>query len=161
MTTDQVPEVSVREPLAALRYGLIPVHGYDIVVATVTAMLDGVHGNGARARVLQPGEPIPYGALPVLVAPSTVFGALAVERMVRAWSPGVPRPWLVLVADVPASAVPAARYRLRALSDRLAGTAHVPYLPVLRAVEAPEDALKNADVARAAAKLCRQMEGTK
>ncbi|MET9399320.1 hypothetical protein [Kitasatospora sp. NPDC002965] len=159
MTIHQVSEAPVQLSGPLLRYGLVPVHGYDIAAATVAAMLDGVHGNGQRARVLGPGEPVPYGAQPVMVAPTTVFATIAVERMLMEWPPGVPRPWLVLVADVPAPPPPAARYRTRALGARLAGIARVPYLPVLRAVESPEAALTYAEVVRAAAKLCRQMEG--
>jgi hypothetical protein len=145
MTTNQVSEVSVHTPPAVLVYGVIPVHGHDIAVATVAKMLDGVT----------------YGAQPVLVAPSTVYATAMVERMLRDWPPRMPRPWLVVVADVPAAPAPAARYRLRALTSRLAGIAHLPYLPVLRAVETPEDAIKHTEVVRAAAKLCRQMGGPK
>ncbi|MEU4038659.1 hypothetical protein [Streptomyces collinus] len=110
-----------------------------------------------RARVLGAGEYIPYGAQPVLVADTTVWAALRVEEMLRGWGP-LPKPWLVLVADAPAAPAPGARYRLRALEGRLAGTANVPYLPVLRAVEGPEEALEHKDVRAAAQALRRQME---
>ncbi|MEV6179947.1 hypothetical protein [Streptomyces sp. NPDC052015] len=141
----------------ALRFALIPVHGYGIAGATVARMLD--PQGGGQARLLHPNEAVPYGARPVLLAETTVYGATCVEHMVRNWSTSLPRPWLVLISDAPARPVPAARYRFRALSSRLAGTATVPYLPVLRTVESAEEALKDNDVKAAAEKLRRQMEG--
>ncbi|MGW3100019.1 hypothetical protein ACWDCC_42015 [Streptomyces sp. NPDC001102] len=140
-----------------LRYALIPAHGYGIAVATVARMLD-PDGVGL-ARVVQPSETIPYQAKPVLLAETTVYGAVCVENMLRQWPTGIPRPWLVLVADAPARPVAAARYRFRALGSRVLGTAHVPYLPVLRTVEGPDEALEYKDVKVAAEKLRRQMEG--
>jgi hypothetical protein len=115
-------------------------------------------GAGA-ARVLNPGEYIPYGARPVLLAETTVYGAVCVEQTVRGWTTALPRPWLVLVSDAPARPVPAARYRFRALGARLAGTASVPYLPVLRTVEDAEQAMEDKDVKAAAERLRRRMEG--
>ncbi|MFI6209165.1 hypothetical protein ACIBAI_22625 [Streptomyces sp. NPDC051041] len=115
-------------------------------------------GAGA-ARMLHPQEPIPYGALPVLLAETTVYGAVCVEHMLRSWTTALPRPWLVLVADAPVRPVPAARYRFRALQARLAGTATVPYLPVLRTVESADQALEHKDVQAAAVRLRRQMGG--
>ncbi|WP_369185366.1 hypothetical protein [Streptomyces sp. Y1] len=141
-------------------YGLMPVHGYDIAASVVLRMLDGEEGRGHRAGGLQPGEPVPVGTQPVLLTPSTAFGSVLVESIVRAWPTGsLPRPWLIVVADVPARPAPAARYRFRALGGRLAGTVHIPYLPALRAVERPEDAFTDAAVTRAAAKLRAQLEG--
>lgn len=141
-------------------YGVMPVHGYDIASAVVLRMLNGEDSRGTRACGLGPGEPVPYGVQPVLVTPSTVYGVAAVEAIVQGWPTGVvPRPWLVVVADVPARPAPAARYRLRALGGRLVGTAFLPYLPVLRSVERAEDALADAVVARAATRLRAQLEG--
>ncbi|MFJ4622555.1 hypothetical protein [Streptomyces sp. NPDC088812] len=114
---------------------------------------------GGQARLLHPGESVPYGALPVLLAETTVYGAVCVEHMVRTWSTALPRPWLVLISDAPARPVPAARYRFRALRSRLAGTATVPYLPVLRTVESADEALQDKHVQAAAERLRRQMEG--
>ncbi|MFP8886792.1 hypothetical protein [Streptomyces mangrovi] len=148
---------SAPQGAAGLRYALIPVHGYGITGATVARMLD-PEGSGT-ARLLHPGEAVPYGAWPVLLADTTVYGATCVEHMLRNWTTGLPRPWLVLVADAPARPVPAARYRIRALEGRLAGVAHVPYLPVLRTVEGADEALEHKDVKAAAEKLRRQMEG--
>ncbi|MFE7443801.1 hypothetical protein ACFU7X_25510 [Streptomyces chartreusis] len=138
-----------------LRYALIPVHGYGIAVATAARMLD-PEGRG-RARVMAVGETIPYGAQPVLVADTTVYSARGVEEMLQRWGP-LPKPWLVLVADAPAKPVAEARYLVRALEGRLAGVATLPYLPVLRAVKGPEEALEHKDVQTAAGKLRRAME---
>ncbi|MBV2155076.1 hypothetical protein [Kitasatospora sp. SUK 42] len=141
----------------------MPVHGYDIASAVVLQMLNGGDGDdrrGPRARGLGPGEPVPHGVQPVLVTPSTVYGTVQVEAIVRNWPTGtLPAPWLIVVADVPARPAVAARYRLRALGGRLAGTAYLPYLPALRSAERPEDALADAAVARAAVQLRAQLEG--
>ncbi|MFI0205922.1 MULTISPECIES: hypothetical protein [Streptomyces] len=149
-------------PTVALRYALIPVHGYGIAVATVARMLDGDgdgDGDGAQARVLAPAEPVPYGAQPVLLAESTVYGMTCVEELLQRWGP-LPKPWLVLVSDAPAPPVPDARYLLRALGGRLAGVARVPYLPALRGVRTADEALEHKDVLAAAGRLRRTMEGT-
>ncbi|MGW2181269.1 hypothetical protein ACWCXX_24850 [Streptomyces sp. NPDC001732] len=139
------------------RYALIPVQGFSIAIATVARMLDGA-GDGAHARVLAPGEHLPYGAQPVLLADTTVYGATRVEDMLQHWG-SLPRPWLVLASDAPARPAPEARYLVRALEGRLAGVARVPYLPVLRVVKGPEEALEYKDVQAAAEKLRRTMEG--
>ncbi|MFH8242634.1 hypothetical protein ACSLFT_22485 [Streptomyces sp. G6] len=141
----------------ALRYALIPVHGYGIAGAVVARMLD--PETGGAARLLHPHEQVPYGARPVLLAETTVYGASCVEHMLREWTAGLPRPWLVLISDAPARPVAAARYRIRALGGRLAGVSRVPYLPVLRTVESVDEAVEHKDVAAAAVKLRRQMEG--
>jgi hypothetical protein len=119
-----IPTPRVIAPVA-LRYALMPVDGNGIQVATVAAMLDDGAG-GARARVLPPGETLPYGVVPVLLTDTTVHGV---------------------------------RFLLRALEGRLAGVARVPYLPVLRTVKGPDEALTYRDVQRAAAKLRRTIEG--
>ncbi|MFG2884878.1 hypothetical protein ACGFYV_21750 [Streptomyces sp. NPDC048297] len=111
------------------------------------------------ARMLQPGEALPYGVKPVLLAATTVYGAVCVEHMLRSWAAGLPRPWLVLISDAPVRPVQAARYRVRALQSRLAGVSTVPYLAVLRAVEGAEQALEDKDVVAAAHRLRREMEG--
>ncbi|MGW9439583.1 hypothetical protein [Streptomyces sp. NPDC055607] len=116
--------------------------------------------SGTRARILGPGEPIPYGAQPVLLAETTVYGARQVEEVLIRWGP-LPRPWLVLMSDAPARPVPDARYLVRALEGRLAGVATVPYLPVLRAVKDPGEAMEHKSVRNAAEKLRRTMEGTR
>jgi hypothetical protein len=154
--TQSVTTTPAAGPAVGPRYVLIPATGVSVAVAAVAAMLD--PENRGRARVLGPQEYIPYGAQPVLVADTTVFGAVRVEEMLRGWGP-VPRPWLVLVADAPARPAPAARYRIRALEGRVVGVARVPYLPVLRAVEDAREALEHRAVSAAAQKLRRQMEG--
>ncbi|MFC5643084.1 hypothetical protein [Kitasatospora cinereorecta] len=135
----------------------MPVDGNGIAVATVAAMLDNDAG-GERARVLAPGEVLPYGAAPVLVTDTTLYGTSRLEATLRRWGP-LPRPWLVLVADAPARPVQDARFLVRALEGRLAGVARLPYLPVLRAVKGPDEALEYKDVQTAAEKLRRTIEG--
>ncbi|MGW0188116.1 hypothetical protein ACWDV7_20425 [Streptomyces sp. NPDC003362] len=122
-------------------------------------MLD-PEGDGAAARFLNANEPVPLGSQPVLVADTTVYGAVCVEHMLRAWHQELPRPWLVWVADVPGPPPAAARYRIKALGGRLAGVSRVPYLPSLRVMESAEEALKHKDISSAARRLRRELEGT-
>ncbi|WP_267595486.1 hypothetical protein [Carbonactinospora thermoautotrophica] len=113
-----------------------------------------------RAIELPPGRPMPArrGWAPLVVARSTAYGVSAAARVIAAWPWWqAPRPWLVLVADAPVRPPLAVRYRLRALEPRTAGTAHVPYLHHLRAVDNPVDALTVPAVARAAAALLQQL----
>ncbi|MEW2498212.1 hypothetical protein AB0942_32450 [Streptomyces nodosus] len=132
-------------------------NGFGIAVATVAAMLDDDAG-GARARVLGYGEHIPYGAAPVLIADTTLYGVNMLEQTLLRWG-SLPRPWLVWVADAPTRPVQDARFLVRALEGRLAGVARLPYLPVLRAVKGPDEALEYKDVRSAAEKLRRTIEG--
>ncbi|MEU3433098.1 hypothetical protein [Streptomyces sp. NPDC006863] len=113
--------------------------------------------NGARARVLAPGEQVPYGVAPVLVADTTLYAAKRVQELLLRWGQ-MPRPWLVLVSDAPARPVQDARFLIRGLESRLAGVARVPYLPVLRAVTDADEALEYKDVRAAAEKLRTAME---
>src|SRR5690606_18276717 len=147
----------IRTPVV-LRYALMPVDGNGIAVATVAAMLDNDAG-GATARVLAPGEVLPYGTVPVLVTDTTVYGVTRLEETLLRWGP-LPKPWLVWVADAPTRPVQDARFTIRALEGRLAGVARLPYLPVLRAVKGPDEALEYKDVQTAAARLRRPVEGT-
>ncbi|MFJ5588310.1 hypothetical protein ACIQCG_01005 [Streptomyces noursei] len=141
-----------------LRHALIPLHGYGIAAVTAALMLD-PEGVGA-ARLLAPTEPVPSGVGAVLVADTSVYSAVRAEQLLN--NPGRPlgRPWLVLIADAPVRPTPEARYRLRALGSRLAGTAVVPYLSCLRDVTGPEAAMEHKPVRAAAAALRRQIEGT-
>lgn len=141
----------------ALRYALMPVDGNSIAVATVAAMLDDDAG-GTRACVLGPGQVLPYGTVPVLVTDTTVYGVTRLQETLLRWGQ-LPRPWLVWVADAPVRPVQDARFMVRALEGRLAGVAQLPYLPVLRAVKGPEEALQYKDVQTAAARLRRTIEG--
>ncbi|MEW1926421.1 hypothetical protein [Streptomyces sp. NPDC088360] len=143
---------------SALKYGIVPVQGEGLLSATVSRMLDADDGTGRLSRSLMPGEPLPLGALAVLVADTTVYGTLRVEQLLRQWDPRVPRPWLVWVADAPARPAPAARFRIRALQARLAGVSQLPYLGVLRMVETPDEAMADKDVQSAAATLRRAIE---
>jgi len=125
-----------------------------IAEATVTrkAAVLGAHGGagartvvdllrlaGAEVGLMQEGDRLPADATPVLVARSTAAGLSAAAEMLAAWHPDVPHPWLVVVADVPAPAPPAVRYRLRALGGQVRGVATVPYLWPLRAADQVED----------------------
>ncbi|MFF5338497.1 hypothetical protein [Streptomyces sp. NPDC013181] len=157
MSAQPVTANPVNETASELRYALIPVHGTGIAVATAAWLLDDGAG-GRRARVLRAQEPLPFGAQPVLLADTTVYGLSGVEEMLRRWG-DLPRPWLVLVADAPARPAADARYLVRALGNRLAGVATMPYLPVLRAVKGPAEALEYEDVQAAGRKLRRAMEG--
>ncbi|MFD4555243.1 hypothetical protein ACFWP5_13150 [Streptomyces sp. NPDC058469] len=158
MTAQSVTSTPGAGTPVALRYALMPVdNGFGIAVVTVAKMLDNDAG-GARARILAYGEQIPYGASPVLVADTTLYSAQMVEQTLQRWG-SLPRPWLVWVADSPARPVQDARFLVRALEGRLAGVAKVPYLPVLRAVKGPDEALEYRDVRSAAEKLRRTIEG--
>ncbi|MFD7915158.1 hypothetical protein ACFV30_31295 [Streptomyces sp. NPDC059752] len=158
MITQPDTSIPATHPPVALQYALIPVHGHGIAVATVARMLDGDAADGERARVLGPADSIPYGAQPVLLADTTVYGVKRVEELLLRWG-SLPKPWLVLISDAPARPVPDARYLVRALEGRLAGVARVPYLPVFRAVEDPDEALEYKDVQAAAQGLRRKIEG--
>jgi hypothetical protein len=94
----------------------------------------------------------------VLVTDTTLYGVQRLEETLMRWGP-LPRPWLVWVADAPTRPVQDARFTVRALQGRLAGVARLPYLPVLRAVKGPEEALQYKDVQTAAARLRREIEG--
>ncbi|MGW3253503.1 hypothetical protein ACWDCX_23455 [Streptomyces fungicidicus] len=157
MTTQPVTTTPGTRTPVALRYALMPVDGNGIAVATVAAMLDDDAG-GATARVLAPGEVLPYGTVPVLVTDTTVYGATRLEETLLRWGP-LPKPWLVWVADAPTRPVQDARFTIRALEGRLAGVARLPYLPVLRAVKGPDEALEHKNVQTAAARLRRTIEG--
>ncbi|MFF3264984.1 hypothetical protein ACFYWO_38205 [Streptomyces sp. NPDC002932] len=154
MTTELSPERTA----TGLRYALVAAHGCDVAMLAVEAMLDDPDGAGA-ARFLPTGAQLPMGAQPVIVADSTVYGMVQVERLVQIWPASLPRPFLITVSDAPSGPPPAARYRIRALGARLMGAARVPYLPVLRTVECPGDAMEHQDVTTAAAKLRRRIEG--
>ncbi|MFY0515998.1 hypothetical protein ACOMD4_37280 [Streptomyces anulatus] len=156
MTTQPVTATPVNAERVVLRYALMPVDGNGIAVATVSRMLDD-GANGARARILAPGEQVPYGVAPVLVADTTLYAAKRVQETLLRWGQ-MPRPWLVLVSDAPARPVPDARFLIRGLGSRLAGVARVPYLPVLRAVTGADEALEYKDVRAAAQTLRAAME---
>lgn len=158
MTTEIVPPATYRPQEAGLRYGLMLAAGWTIGMGIVQHML--ADGDEETARFLKSGEPLPMGVAPVIVADTTVYGSVCVEHMLRTgWSVHLPRPWVVLVSDVPAPPPAAVTYRIRALGARIAGTATVPYLPVLRTVETSAEAMEHKDVLAAGRKLRRHIEG--
>lgn len=154
MTVYTAAPVSTR--VECPKYVVIPALGYGLEVPLVVRMLD--PESIGMARLLRPGEVIPYGAQPVLLCPTTAYGAVCLEHTMRSWSPHVPRPWLVLVADAPAPPAAAARYRFRALRSRLVGVTTIPYLPALRGAESAEAAMQHKDVQAAGVHLRRQIE---
>lgn len=117
---------------------------------TVAAMLQ---VSGAKVEVVPRGDAVPEAATPVLVCRSTAAGlAAAAERLVD-WPAHVPRPWLVVMADVPAPASPRVRYRVRALADQVRGMVEVPYLWPLRTANWPGDLMD----AKVVAKMSREL----
>ncbi|MFB6864263.1 hypothetical protein ACFCZQ_33250 [Streptomyces virginiae] len=157
MATDLVSPDTERPPETELRYALFGAHGCSVAMASVPYLLaDGYPG---AARFLAAGEPLPMGVQPVIVADTTVYGAVGVERLVQFWAPNLPRPWVVLTSEAPIPAPADARFRIRALGARLAGTVTLPYLPVLRTVESPAEAVEHKAVRAAAARLRRLLEG--
>ncbi|MFJ3519783.1 hypothetical protein [Streptomyces sp. NPDC090131] len=157
MATDLVNPETERPPETELRYALFGAHGCSVAMAVVPYLL--ADGDPSAARFLAAGEPLPMGVQPVIVADTTVYGAVGVERLVRFWAPNLPRPWVVLTSEAPIPSPPAARFRIRALGARLAGTVTLPYLPVLRTVENPAEAVEHKAVQAAAARLRRLLEG--
>ncbi|MFE9222359.1 hypothetical protein ACFYN3_39420 [Streptomyces lavendulae] len=155
--TDLVTPETERPQERGLRYALFGAHGCTVAMAAVPHLL--ADRDAEAARFLAAGEPLPMGVQPVVVADTTVYGAASVERLMRFWAPNLPRPWVVLTSDAPIPSPPAARFRIRALGARLAGTVTLPYLPVLRTVADPAEALDHKAVQAAAARLRRHLEG--
>jgi hypothetical protein len=118
--------------------------------STVTDLL---RGQGATVSELVAGQRLPAAAVPVLVARSTARGLAAAADALASWHPGVPRPWLVVVADVPASPPPPVRYRIQALGAQARGSIEVPYLWPLRAADTTAEVAANRSVSRAAVRL--------
>ncbi|GGQ17895.1 MULTISPECIES: hypothetical protein [Streptomyces] len=90
MATDLVSPDTERPPETELRYALFGAHGCSVAMAAVPYLL--ADGDPGAARFLAAGEPLPMGVQPVIVADTTVYGAVGVERLVRFWSPSLPRP---------------------------------------------------------------------
>lgn len=123
--------------------------------STVTELL---RAQGAQVAELTPGQRLPSAAVPVLVARSTARGLAAGASALAHWHPGVPRPWLVVVADVPASPPFPVRYRIRALGEQARGAVCLPYLWPLRAADTAAEVAGNRSVSRAAARLREALE---
>jgi len=96
---------------------------------------------------------LPEGAVPALVVRSTAAGVAAAAVALGDWPVHMARPFLVVVADVPAPPPPAVRYRLRELSDHVRGQVTVPFLWPLRAATEATDAADVRVVQKAAARL--------
>ena len=130
-------------------FAILGAHG-GAGASTITELL---RAQGADANELTAGQRLPSAAVPVLVARSTAKGLAAAAHALASWHPGVPRPWLVVVADVPATPPPPVRYRLQALGAQTRGSVVVPYLWPLRAADTAADVAENKTVSRAAARL--------
>ena len=107
---------------------------------------------------LHPGEALPGGACPVLVARSSARGLAAAAEVLTGWHPAVARPWLVLVADAPAPPPPVARYRASALVGQVRGVVAVRWLWPLRGADHPDEVAGVRVVARAAVRLRRHLD---
>lgn len=118
--------------------------------STVTGLL---RAGGAQVTELLAGERLPAEAVPVLVARSTAHGLAAAALALANWHPGVPQPWLVVVADVPAPTPRPVRYRVRALSGLARGSVMVPYLWALRSADETCEVAGIRSVSRAAERL--------
>lgn len=118
-----------------------------------TTVADLLRVGGAEVEELVAGQRLPAAAVPVLVARSTARGLAAAARALSTWHPGVPQPWLVIVADAPAPAPLPVRYRVRALGGQARGSVNVPYLWALRAADETSDVTTFRSVTRAAGRL--------
>lgn len=127
-------------------------HGIRGVTVTSCLAVLGAHGGagartvadllryaGAEVELMRMGERLPADAVPVLVARSTGSGLNAAAQLLAAWHPAVPRPWLVVVADVPAPPPLPVRYRMRALGGLVRGEVTVPYLWPLRGADSVDE----------------------
>ncbi|MFP8906169.1 hypothetical protein [Streptomyces atacamensis] len=120
-------------------------------MSTVVRLLD--PERTGNVMELPYGQHLPHQYIPVVVTRSTAYGLHRTKELLTAWHPGVPRPWLVVVRDAPLPTPGPARYRLRALSGRTLGVAHVPYLHRLRLVDDAAEALTDRAVSRASRAL--------
>ncbi|MBO2464936.1 hypothetical protein [Actinomadura violacea] len=132
----------------------------------------GTHGGAGVSTLVRLLDPSRSGAVvewqtgmaagadrvPLLVARSTAAGTMAAAGWITQWRPDLPRPVLVLVADVPFRAPPVVRYRVRALSSQVVGVVEVPYMFLLRHFDDPADALTNRKIIRAVKSVHRQLD---
>ena len=143
--------LGVRSEYDGAAFALLGAHG-GAGVSTVAAFLDPSRSSGTVLE-LRHGEQLPHHYRPLVVAQSTAFGMRAAAELVAHWHPGLVRPWLVIVRDAPLPVPACVRYRRRAIANRVAGMTEVPYLPQLRAVDVPAEALRHRPVQRAASRL--------
>ncbi|WP_424216691.1 hypothetical protein ACN20G_31720 (plasmid) [Streptomyces sp. BI20] len=124
----------------------------------VVARLLDPEGTGAVIHSAQHPDLRVDPAVPrLLLADTTLYGIASVEHALRAKPAQLPPPWLLLVSDAPTRPVRAARYRLRALAGRVAGTVTVPYLGALRAAGDEDEALADPEVRAAGTRLRRRL----
>ena len=114
-------------------YAVLNAHG-GAGGTTVAGMLDA--DEQSDAREVWAGAEIPPNRSVVLVARTTAYGLKAAGGVLSRWHPDVPRPWLVLLRDVPVPIALPVRCRIRILSGHVLGVVHVPYLWPLRSVDA-------------------------
>lgn len=133
---------------------------------TVAVAVVGAHGGAGAAtvvgllsaagvdvtRVADPLD-VPDAASPAVVVRSTATGMAAATQVLADWPAHKPRPWLVVVADVPAPPPPVVRYRVRELGAQARGHVSVPFLWPLRTATTPAEAADTKVVQKAAAKL--------
>ncbi|MEY9211398.1 hypothetical protein NI17_010575 [Thermobifida halotolerans] len=93
----------------------------------------------------------------VVVAPSTVRGLVDASAVISRWPHTLARPVLLVVRDAPLPPPPTVVRHTHALAERVEWTLEVPYLPGLRMVYEPAEALRGRgrNVARARRTLTR------
>jgi hypothetical protein len=150
------PPVSLDPAPAApgLVFALFAAHG-GCGASTVAVLLD-PDGTG-RAVEIGPDNLVSSQWVPVVVARSTAYGTASACDLVTRWPAEIPPPWLVVVADAPVRPAQTARFYLRAMRDRVAGVAYVPYLARLRTVVSAAEALDDRAVQRAGEALLRRL----
>ncbi|MEV7442871.1 hypothetical protein AB0O22_17235 [Streptomyces sp. NPDC091204] len=81
MATDLVSPETEQPQESELRYALVAAHGCTVAMSVVPYLL--ADGDPGVARFLASGEPLPMGVRPVIVADTTVYGSVCVERLMR------------------------------------------------------------------------------
>jgi hypothetical protein len=115
-------------------------------------------GDGCSLEI-RTGDTVAAAWTPVVVARSTAYGAASACELITQWPPEIARPWLVVVADAPTRPPTSARFYLRAVRNRTAGIARVPYLPALRAAVRIGQVLDDPSVSRAGHDLRLRLSG--
>lgn len=125
----EVQEVQLREP--PVGWTLIGAHS-GAGTSTVVELLN--HRRASPLAKEFTGE-IPDGHRLALVVRATVEGTEHAARMIASWPAHLPRPALIVVADVPLPTPRLVAFRLRAISSEVALVVRVPYLLVLRQLD--------------------------